>query len=177
MGGFDLTDEQTQLLDVLVTRYQAADEWVKGETLAAELGWDIGRIRSQMQSLEALQLAEGVPGPKGGYKPTLVAYETLDRAQIDEPAITPVYHEQTRDEAANVQQIRLSSVHDPDRCTAEVTLSGADSDFDRGDDVVVGPTPCTSLVIYGQVIEPLGRDNRFVMSISNMEAPAGGPDF
>jgi hypothetical protein len=175
MSGPDLSDEQTLLLETLVSRYRESDERVKGDVLADELGWDIGQVRNQMQSLEALQLAEGVPGPKGGYKPRLRAYEMLDLAQIENPAETSVYLDETRLDDVNVERIRLSEVHNPDACTAEVTLLGPTARVSTGDSVTVGPTPCSALVIYGTVAEIAAGNHRFVLSVERMEAPAQEP--
>jgi len=75
-----------------------------------------------MQSLKALQLVEGVPGPKGGYKPTTNAYEALDVDQMDEAAAVPLVHSDELVDNANVESIDLSSVHHPELCRAEIHL-------------------------------------------------------
>jgi predicted transcriptional regulator len=127
-----------------------------------------------MQSLKALQLVEGVPGPKGGYKPTANAYEALEVQQLDDPAEVPLYHGGERVEEANVQEINLTSVHHPDLCRAEVRLHGSIREFHEGDEVVVGPTPRSKLRIYGVVDGKDETDNVLIITTNQMEAPAEG---
>lgn len=52
------------MLQELVDLYQDSESPVKGETIAEQIDHNAGTIRNQMQSLKALQLVEGVPGPK-----------------------------------------------------------------------------------------------------------------
>lgn len=85
MSTVDLGTAQTNILSALIEIYSAENTPVKGETIADRVDRNPGTIRNQMQSLKSLQLVEGVPGPKGGYKPTEKAYNTLD-----EPNFTPV---------------------------------------------------------------------------------------
>ena len=78
-----------------------------------------------MQSLKALQLVEGVPEPKGGYKPTAEAYTTLDIEEIDEPASTPLSHNGEPIDEQVIQEINLMSVHHPEKCRAEFRMQGS----------------------------------------------------
>ena len=71
MSSIELTASQRTILRALVNLHGEAESAVKGEAIAEEVGRNPGTIRNQMQSLKALQLVEGVPGPKGGYKPSL----------------------------------------------------------------------------------------------------------
>lgn len=121
-----------------------------------------------MQSLKALQLVESVPGPKGGYKPTTTAYDILDVQQMDEPAEVPLCHEGDPIDESIIEEIDLSSVHHPELCRAEIHLRGSTSNFDEGDEVTVGPTPLSKLVIDG-VID--GKDittNTIILRIERM---------
>ncbi|MFB6127908.1 MAG: TrmB family transcriptional regulator, partial [Halolamina sp.] len=133
-------------------------------------------IRNQMQSLKALQLVEGVPGPKGGYKPTANAFEALDVQRMDEPATVPLHHEGDRVDGANVEEIDLSSVHHPDLCRAEVHLQGSVKEFHEGDDVTVGPTPLSKLVVEGTVDGKDDTANVLILKIDGMEAPVEEPE-
>jgi len=113
MADIDLSSSQKQILTALVDLYKQKDDVVKGKEIAERIDRNPGTIRNQMQSLKALQLVEGIPGPKGGYKPTAEAYESLDIEQMDEPATVPLYRNGERVEDANVSQIGFTSVHHP----------------------------------------------------------------
>jgi len=93
MSSIELTSSQKSILTALINLYGEREDAVKGEAIADEVDRNPGTIRNQMQSLKALQLVEGVPGPKGGYKPTSNAYEALDIQRMDEPANVPIFHE------------------------------------------------------------------------------------
>ncbi|MFB6154728.1 MAG: Rrf2 family transcriptional regulator [Haloferacaceae archaeon] len=175
MSSIELTSSQKEILNSLINLYREKEDAVKGEAIAEMVNRNPGTIRNQMQSLKALQLVEGVPGPKGGYKPTARAYEALDVDQMDEPANVPLYHGGERVENANVSQINLSSVHHPELCRAEIHLQGSVRDFHEGDEVVVGPTPLSKLVIEGVVDGKADSDNVLILFIESMEAPAEEP--
>lgn len=175
MSSIELTPSQKTILTALVNLFRDTEQAVKGEDIATEVDRNPGTIRNQMQSLKALQLVEGVPGPKGGYKPTANAYEALGAEQMDQPAEVPlILNDQPMDDT-NVEEIGLTSVHHPDLCRAEIHVRGSVREFHEGDTVRVGPTPLSKLVIDG-VVE--GRDetsNIVILEIKGMEAPVGKP--
>jgi predicted transcriptional regulator len=70
MSSIELTPSQKTILQELINLFRESESAVKGEDIAENVDRNPGTIRNQMQSLKALQLVEGVPGPKGGYKPT-----------------------------------------------------------------------------------------------------------
>jgi predicted transcriptional regulator len=172
MSAIELTTSQRTILRALVNLHGEAESAVKGEAIAEEVGRNPGTIRNQMQSLKALQLVEGVPGPKGGYKPTTVAFETLDIQQMDEPAAVPLRHAGEPVEDVNVEELRLSNVHHPDLCRAELHLRGSVKQFHEGDNVRVGPTPLSKLVVEGVVDGKDTTASVLVLKIEGMEAPA-----
>jgi predicted transcriptional regulator len=176
MSSIELTPSQKTILQELVNLYGESERAVKGEDIAERVDRNPGTIRNQMQSLKALQLVEGVPGPKGGYKPTATAYDALQIEQMDQPADVPLYHEGTRVEEANVEQIDLTSVHHPSECRAKVTLRGSLSDLAEGDAVTVGPTPLSKLRIVGTIEGKDATDNVLVLTIDEMRAPVEEPD-
>ncbi|MFB6157215.1 MAG: Rrf2 family transcriptional regulator [Haloferacaceae archaeon] len=176
MSSIELTPSQRTILTALINLYREHEDAVKGEQIAEEVDRNPGTIRNQMQSLKALQLVEGVPGPKGGYKPTATAYEALDVQQMDEPAAVPLRLNGEPVEAANVEEIDLSSVHHPELCRAEIHLQGSVRDFHEGDDVEVGPTPLSKLVIRGTVDGKDDTNNVIILRIDGMEAPAEPPE-
>jgi predicted transcriptional regulator len=175
MSSIELTTSQKKILRALVDLYREHEDAVKGEAIADEVGRNPGTIRNQMQSLKALQLVEGVPGPKGGYQPTANAYEALDIQEMDEPAAVPLTHEGEPVENANVEEIDLSSVHHPEKCRAEIHIQGSLRDFSEGDSVVVGPTPLSKLVIEGTVDGKDETSNILILTIDSMRAPAEPP--
>jgi len=171
MSSIELTSSQKSILTALINLYGEQEDAVKGEAIAEEVDRNPGTIRNQMQSLKALQLVEGVPGPKGGYKPTSNAYEALDIQRMDEPADVPIYHDGEEIEGVNVDGIDLSSVHHPELCRAEIHVQGSVREFHEGDSVTVGPTPLSKLVIDGTVDGKDDTANVLILRIDDMQAP------
>jgi predicted transcriptional regulator len=171
MSSIELTSSQKSILTALINLYGEQEDAVKGEAIAEEVDRNPGTIRNQMQSLKALQLVEGVPGPKGGYKPTSNAYEALDIQRMDEPADVPISHEGEEVEGVNVDGIDLSSVHHPELCRAEIHVQGSVRDFHEGDSVTVGPTPLSKLVVDGTVDGKDDTANVLILRIDDMRAP------
>ncbi|EMA39204.1 Rrf2 family transcriptional regulator [Halococcus hamelinensis] len=174
MSSIELTDSQKKILQELVDLYRESETAVKGEAIAEMVDRNPGTIRNQMQSLKALQLVEGVPGPKGGYKPTANAYNALDIEEMDEPESVPLSHNGERVETLIVQEINLLSVHHPEKCRAEIHIQGSVRDFHEGDKVTVGPTPKSRLAITGTVDGTVDTDNTLIINTEGMEAPADG---
>ncbi|MFC6835589.1 HTH domain-containing protein [Halomarina ordinaria] len=173
MSSIELTSSQREILQELINLYGVSERAVKGEDIANKVDRNPGTIRNQMQSLKALQLVEGVPGPKGGYKPTATAYEALELEQLDEPANVPFFHNGERVTDANVQEIDLTSVHHPELCRAEIRLHGSIKEYHEGDTVVVGPTPRSKLRIEGVLDGKDDTNNVLIVSTTSMEAPWG----
>ena len=171
MSSIELTPSQKNILQELVNLYRESESAVKGEDIAEKVDRNPGTIRNQMQSLKALQLVEGVPGPKGGYKPTATAYDTLQIQEMDQAAEVPLRHDGELVEEANVEEIDLTSVHHPEACRAEVKLRGSVGNFHEGDKVTVGPTPLSKLVIEGTVDGKDDTGNILILRIQDMRAP------
>ena len=151
-----LSRHQRRILQSLVELVDDETPLVSGAEIAADLGRTPGTIRNQIQSLSALQLVEGVPGPRGGYKPTAAAYRTLDNERLNDPADVPVARNGRMLHDINVEKIDFETVHSPNACQAEVTVQGSVESFSRNDRVRIGPTPSTDLQISGTVeaVEP-----------------------
>jgi predicted transcriptional regulator len=175
MSSIELTSSQKTILTALINLHREDEEAVKGETIADEVDRNPGTIRNQMQSLKALQLVEGVPGPKGGYKPTANAYEALDVNQMEDPAFVPLFHEDEEINNVNVEEIDLSSVHHPELCRAEIHIQGSVREFHEGDAMTVGPTPLSKLVIKGTIDGKDDTSNILILQIDDMQAPASEP--
>jgi Predicted transcriptional regulator, contains C-terminal CBS domains len=88
----ELTQVQTGILTALINIQRREERAIKGEEIADMIDRNPGTVRNQMQSLKALRLVEGVPGPKGGYRATADAYEVLDlvtnEKEVDVPALS-----------------------------------------------------------------------------------------
>ncbi len=65
----DLSLIQKDILITLITLYHQHSRPIKGEDIAEVIQRNPGTIRNQMQALKALELVDGVPGPKGGTTP------------------------------------------------------------------------------------------------------------
>ncbi|WP_226012939.1 HTH domain-containing protein [Halomicrobium salinisoli] len=175
MSSIELTPSQKNILQELVNLYKEEESAVKGEDIAENVDRNPGTIRNQMQSLKALQLVEGVPGPKGGYKPTANAYDALQIEDMDDAASVPLRLEGDLLDDANVEEIDLTSVHHPEECRAEIQLQGSMSDFHEGDAVTVGPTPLSKLQIIGTLAGKDDTSNKLILTIDDMRAPAEEP--
>jgi len=176
MASIELTASQKTILTALVNLHRETEDAVKGEDIAEQVDRNPGTIRNQMQSLKALQLVEGVPGPKGGYKPTAEAFNALGVQDMDNEAEVGLTHEGEPVEDANVEEISLTSVYHPELCRAELHLRGSVREFHEGDRVEVGPTPLSKLVITGTVDGKDDTSNILILKIESMEAPAEQPD-
>ena len=172
MSSIELTPSQRAILTALTNLHGDSDDAVKGEDIAAEVDRNPGTIRNQMQSLKALQLVEGVPGPKGGYKPTASAYEALGIQEMDEPADVPLSVDGVPEERAIVEEINLSSVHHPELCRAEIQLQESVREYKEGSKVEVGPTPLSKLKITGTIEGKDTTNNTLILTIGEMIAPA-----
>lgn len=114
---------------------------------------------------------EGVPGPKGGYKPTSEAYNALHLLEMDEPASVPLSHNGSLIDEQVIQEINLMSVLHPEKCHAKVRMQGSVRDFHEGDSITVGPTPKSSLAIAGTIDGVVSSDNKLIIKTETMEAP------
>ncbi len=171
MSSIELTASQKKTLRALTNLYKKSENAVKGGEIAEQVDRNPGTIRNKMQSLKTLQLVEGVPGPKGGYKPTPAAYETLEIHQIGEPASVPLDHEGEPLEDIVIEEIDLSSVHHPELCRAEVHIQGSIGGFHEGDAVTVGPTPLSELTVEGTIDGKDDTNNILILQIDNMVTP------
>ena len=174
MSSIELTPSQKRILSALVNLHRQSEDAVKGEDIAEEVDRNPGTIRNQMQSLKALQLVEGVPGPKGGYKPTANAYQALEIERMDQPADVELTRNGESVTDANVEGIDLTSVHHPELCRAEIRLQGNISDYHEGDTITVGPTPLSKLRIDGTLDGKDDTNNSLILTIDEMRAPAAG---
>jgi predicted transcriptional regulator len=152
----ELTPIQKEILTALINLYRTRKHAIKGEDIAQVIERNPGTVRNQMQSLKALGLVEGVPGPKGGYKATGSTYRALSLSDMDKEMNVPLKRNDELIENATVAEISFTTVRHPDLCNATVHVIGDIRKFDVGDSLMIGPTPVNHLVIRGSVI---GRDD------------------
>ncbi len=152
-----LTSVQKEILQTLINLYQSSDgKSIKGEDIAEVMGRNPGTIRNQMQSLRSLGLVKGVPGPRGGYKPTIEAYHSLNISVSDDDSKVPIYKNGERIKDISVARIEFTSVPQPSECEAAIKVLGSIKDLNLGDTVSIGPTPVNNLGIMGTIV---GRDD------------------
>ena len=152
-----LTSVQKEILQTLINLYQASDgKSIKGEDIAEVMNRNPGTIRNQMQSLRSLSLVKGVPGPRGGYKPTIEAYHSLNISISEKEKKVPIYRNGERLKDISVAKIEFTSVPQPDECEAAIKVLGSIKDLSLGDTIRIGPTPVNNLGIMGEIV---GRDD------------------
>jgi predicted transcriptional regulator len=164
----DLTPVQRDILTALINIHRIEGRAVKGEEIAELIDRNPGTIRNQMQSLKALNLVEGVPGPKGGYRATGGAYEALNIEATGDVVTVPVIRNGVLMEGATASEIIFNKVMHSQQCDGVIRVIGNIRDFNVGDEIEVGPTPVNKLYLRGTV---RGRDDtmsRVILHIDEM---------
>jgi transcriptional regulator len=164
----ELTPVQRDILTALINIHRVEGRAVKGEEIAELIDRNPGTIRNQMQSLKALNLVEGVPGPKGGYRATGAAYEALNIDATGDVVTVPVIRNGVLVEGATASEIVFNKVMHSQQCDGVVRVIGNIRNFDIGDEIEVGPTPVNKLYMRGTVT---GRDDtmsRLILHIDEM---------
>jgi len=152
----ELAAIQRDILSALMSLYKKKGRAIKGEEIAEALDRSPGTIRNQMQSLRALELVEGVPGPKGGYKATHQAFQVLGFDKIEQEVQVPVLRNSVEVKGLTVVEIEFTTIRHPDICQAIFKIIGDIKIFNVGDIIQIGPTAVNMLVIRGEVT---GRDD------------------
>ena len=151
----DLSLIQKDILITLITLYHQQSHSIKGEEIAEMIQRNPGTVRNQMQALKAIGLVDGVPGPKGGYIPTAVAYQELNLQNGEGDYSVPVSRNGETVRGANVKEIDFTTICHPDICHAVIKLVGSAKLFEIGDNITIGPTPVNKLLIRGEIF---GKD-------------------
>jgi len=147
----DLSLIQKDILITLITLYHQQSQPIKGEEIAEVIRRNPGTVRNQMQALKAIGLVDGVPGPKGGYNPTALAYEVLNLNSSDEEYDVIISRGGAVMKGVKVSEIAFTTLCHPDLCQAVVKLIGSVKLFEIGDQITIGPTPVNKLLIRGEV--------------------------
>jgi predicted transcriptional regulator len=151
----DLSLIQRDILITLITLYHQHSHSIKGEEIADRIQRNPGTVRNQMQALKTIGLVDGVPGPKGGYIPTALAYKELNLNVSGGDYDVPISRNGEVVKGAYVQEIDFTTLCHPDVCHAVVKLVGSAKLFEVGDQITIGPTPVNKLLIRGEVF---GKD-------------------
>jgi len=137
----DLSLIQKDILITLITLYQQHSHSIKGEEIADVIQRNPGTVRNQMQALKTIGLVDGVPGPKGGYIPTALAYKELSLNVTEGDYDVSISRDGEIISGATVQEIDFTTLCHPDICHAEIKLFGSAKLFEIGDQITIGPTP------------------------------------
>jgi len=164
----ELTQIQREILTALINLQRREGRAIKGEEIASIIDRNPGTIRNQMQSLKALHLVEGVPGPKGGYRAITAAYEAINLDSNDDVVDVPVIRNGSPVDGATANEITFYTVMRPNQCSGIVQIIGNIREFNIDDEIEIGPTPVNKTHIKGVVT---GRDdttNRLIFDIKEM---------
>ena len=164
----DLSLIQKDILVTLITLYHRHSQPVKGEDIAEVIHRNPGTIRNQMQALKTLELVDGVPGPKGGYNPTMKAYQELNISQSGQDVQVPIARNGVLLPELSATEVDLTTLCHPDVCHAVVRIMGSVRQFQNGDEITVGPTPVNKLLIRGEIFGKDERNGALMISISEM---------
>ena len=151
----DLSLIQKDILITLITLYHQHSHSIKGEDIADMIQRNPGTVRNQMQALKAIGLVDGVPGPKGGYIPTALAYNELNLNVSEGDYDVRISRDGEIISGAKVQEIDFTTLCHPDICHAVIKLFGSARLFEIGDQITIGPTPVNKLLLRGEVF---GKD-------------------
>ncbi|MDD1671717.1 MAG: CBS domain-containing protein [Methanomicrobiales archaeon] len=164
----DLSLIQKEILITLIALYHRQSTAIKGEDIAEVLKRNPGTVRNQMQALKALGLVDGVPGPKGGYNPTTLAYRELNMVNYEQEADVSVNRNGDLVKGVRVAEIDFTTLCHPDVCHALIKLIGSVKVFRIGDEISIGPTPVNKLIIRGEIIGKDEVQQSILISISEM---------
>ncbi|HZD43038.1 MAG TPA: CBS domain-containing protein, partial [Methanomicrobiales archaeon] len=164
----DLSLIQREILITLITLYHQHSHAIKGEEIAEVLKRNPGTVRNQMQALKAIGLVDGVPGPKGGYIPTGLAYKEQNLTNYKQGASVPLRRNGEELHGMRVAEIDFTTLCHPDLCHADVKVIGSVRTLDIGDQITIGPTPVNKLLVSGEIIGKDEVKQVLLISISEM---------
>ncbi|RAP54147.1 MAG: hypothetical protein BZ137_03900 [Methanosphaera sp. rholeuAM130] len=166
-----LTSVQKEILQSLINLYRTNKcTSVKCESIAKLMGRNSGTIRNQMQSLRSLGLVMGVPGPRGGYKPTLEAYHALNIQDDPCEIHIPIYVNGEAVSDISVNKIEFNSILKPGDCEATITVLGDIKQLDLDDVIKIGPTPVNNLTVNGTIVGRDDVDNELLLKTDNIQS-------
>ena len=151
----NLSNTQKEILTALVNIYQKKGSVVKTIELTELINNRTpGTIRNLMQTMRALMLVKGIPGEKGGYLPTELAFETLGFGQEAEDI--PVYRNEKLSDV-RFQEMRLRPPN-----SSILHVLGDIRDFKVGDRIKIASN---KLIFSGRVEGRNDLNNTLLSSI------------
>jgi len=147
----DLSLIQKDILITLITLYHQHSHPIKGEEIAEVIQRNPGTVRNQMQALKTIGLVDGIPGPRGGYNPTELAYKELNLDTSSSDYDVLISRNGIEMKGVRVIEIDFTTICHPDICHAVIKLVGSVKAFEIGDQITIGPTPVNKLLIRGEV--------------------------
>jgi predicted transcriptional regulator len=149
----NLSNTQKEILTALVNMYQKKGSAVKNTELTELINnRSPGTIRNLMQTMRALMLVKGIPGEKGGYLPTELAFETLGFGQEAEEI--PIYRNEKISDVT-FQEMRLRPPN-----SSILYVLGDMRDFKVGDKIKIASR---KLIISG-IVEGRNDLNNSILS-------------
>ena len=164
----ELSPIQNEILITLISLYERKTIPIKGEEIADIIFRNPGTVRNQMQALKAIGLVDGVPGPKGGYHPTSLAYKELNLKRSGEAYEVKITREGEIVQGVKVGEIVFTTLSHADICHAQIKIIGSVKLFNSGDIITIGPTPVNKLLIKGEVFGKDENASTLIISIIEM---------
>ena len=159
---------QNDILITLISLYERKSIPIKGEEIAEIIRRNPGTVRNQMQALKAIGLVDGIPGPKGGYHPTALAYKELNLKRSGEAYEVKISRDGEVIPGVKVGEIIFTTLSHADICHAQIRIIGSVRLFNNGDVITIGPTPVNKLLIKGEVFGKDENDPALIVSILEM---------
>ncbi|HOJ96682.1 MAG TPA: CBS domain-containing protein [Methanospirillum sp.] len=164
----DLSPIQNDILITLISLYEKKSLPIKGEEIADIILRNPGTVRNQMQALKAIGLVDGIPGPKGGYHPTSLAYKELNLKHDGETYEVKISRDGEIVPGVKVGEIIFTTLSHADICHAQIRIIGSVKLFNNGDVITIGPTPVNKLLIKGEVFGKDENEPALIVSILEM---------
>ncbi|HWQ67707.1 MAG TPA: CBS domain-containing protein [Methanospirillum sp.] len=164
----DLSLIQNDILITLISLYEKKSIPIKGEEIADIILRNPGTVRNQMQALKAIGLVDGIPGPKGGYHPTALAYKELNLKRGGEMYEVKISRDGEIVTGAKVAEILFTTLSHADICHAQIKILGSVKLFNIGDVITIGPTPMNKLMIKGEIFGKDENEPALIVSILEM---------
>jgi len=164
----NLSLTQREILLALIELYNRTKRMVKSKEIAEMIGKDEGTVRNIVLSLKVLGLIESKPGPNGGYIPTLKAYEIVKNPTISPTVDKLSVYKGILELDIKVKNIELLDITNPNSNKVILKASGDLKKIKIGDNIRIGPTPYTRLIIEGIVLEVDEDRGEIVLDVRRM---------
>jgi len=164
----NLSLTQREILLALIELYNRTKRMVKSKEIAEMIGKDEGTVRNIVLSLKVLGLIESKPGPNGGYIPTLKAYEIVKNPTISPTVDKLSVYKGILELDIKVKNIELLDITNPNSNKVILKASGDLKKIKVGDNIRIGPTPYTRLIIEGIVLEVDEDRGEIVLDVRRM---------